>query len=199
MSGTWIQTATGLRVNPLSMKPEDVDIADIAHALANLCRFTGHTREFYSVAQHSVLVSRLLERWGCDPWVQLWGLMHDAAEAYLGDVASPMKRYACFMFALDGVPQSMSFERVEREAMTTIAVAYDLPLPVPPVVKEADSQLLSDEAAALIGNCTEWDLSCVPGEMSIDPVSPADAVIMFMERWDALYPQLQMANGSEAG
>ena len=77
----------------MNLHPDDVNIVDIAHSLAMQCRFTGHTKVFYSVAQHSVLVSKLLERRGCDHATVLWGLMHDAAEAYLvGDVATPVKK-----------------------------------------------------------------------------------------------------------
>src|SRR5271165_7548492 len=86
--GDWIQTYTGRVMYPLDPRPEEINIIDIAHALSNLCRFTGHVRTFYSVAEHSVRVSQ-----HCDPKDALWGLLHDASEAYLADMSRPMKRY----------------------------------------------------------------------------------------------------------
>ena len=73
----WIITASGKRFYLRRPTPADIDAGDVAHALAHICRFNGHTREFYSVAQHSILVSRLLP-----DELKLAGLLHDAAEAY---------------------------------------------------------------------------------------------------------------------
>ncbi len=84
--GYSMQTFSRTMFYPLDPHPEDVHIVDIAHALANICRFGGHAKRFYSVAQHSVLVSRIVE-----PEDALHGLMHDAAEAYVGDVVRPIK------------------------------------------------------------------------------------------------------------
>lgn len=81
-----IKTYSGLYMDPLNPSSRDIEIEDIAHALAMKCRFSGHTQVFYSVAEHSVLVSRIV-----DKDVALWALLHDAAEAYLADVASPIK------------------------------------------------------------------------------------------------------------
>src|SRR3990167_7144636 len=86
MLNTWIQTYTGKRFNLLDPDIDSIDIEDIAHALSMQCRYTGHTLVFYSVAEHSVHVSRIT-----DSSDSLWGLLHDASEAYLGDVASPLK------------------------------------------------------------------------------------------------------------
>ena len=85
---TTIRTYTGKSINLLNFREKDVDINDIAHALSNICRFTGHVRDFYSVAQHSLLVSHLV---GGSPRMRMLGLLHDASEAYLGDVSSPLK------------------------------------------------------------------------------------------------------------
>ena len=85
-SNTWFLTTTGRQFWPASPDPEQIQIEDIAHALSNLCRFGGHTREFYSVAQHSVLVSQ-----NVPDDLRLVGLMHDATEAYCGDMIRPLK------------------------------------------------------------------------------------------------------------
>lgn len=87
----WILTYTGREFWPLDPRAEDVFIEDIAHALALTCRFTGHCREFYSVAQHSVLCSHYVADHGGDTGTQLAALLHDASEAYLPDVARPIK------------------------------------------------------------------------------------------------------------
>ena len=79
-------TYTGKEFYPLDPNPADIDIKDIAHALSNCCRFAGHIKSFYSVAQHSVIVSEL-----CEPENALAGLLHDASEAYLSDIARPVK------------------------------------------------------------------------------------------------------------
>ena len=83
----WVLTFRGHAVKPLEMRESDIDLYDIAHSLSMQCRWNGHTRSFYSVAQHCILVSKL-----ADARDALWGLLHDAAEAYLHDMASPIKR-----------------------------------------------------------------------------------------------------------
>jgi hypothetical protein len=82
--GPYIVTYTGRRFHFLDPKIDEISIEDIAHALSNVCRFTGHTKRFYSVAEHSCLVSAL-----CDN--RLEGLLHDASEAYMSDLSSPLK------------------------------------------------------------------------------------------------------------
>lgn len=84
--GDWIQTYTGRQFWPLDPKPEEVCIEDIAHALSQQCRYAGHTIRFYSVAQHSVEIALRVPRAAA-----LWGLLHDAAEAYLVDLPRPVK------------------------------------------------------------------------------------------------------------
>ena len=89
--GPYIQTSSGRWFNPFEPDPEQIDPGDIARALANVCRFGGHTRAFYSVAQHSVIVSELVEERGGDVEDVFAALMHDATEAYLGDMPHPIK------------------------------------------------------------------------------------------------------------
>jgi 5'-deoxynucleotidase YfbR-like HD superfamily hydrolase len=83
---SWIQTYQGGCFEPFNPHPDQIHIRDIAHALALTCRFTGHCLDFYSVAQHSVMVSQIVSHKHA-----LAGLLHDASEAYLTDVASPIK------------------------------------------------------------------------------------------------------------
>ena len=80
-------TRGGRMVDLLNVKPEDIDLADIAWALAHTCRFMGHPRRHYSVAEHSINVARLLP----EP-IKIYGLLHDAHEAYIGDISTPTKR-----------------------------------------------------------------------------------------------------------
>lgn len=98
---TWIQTYSGKKFWPLNPRPEDVDILDIAHALSNKCRFTGHCDRFYSVAQHSIAVYRSFstaqENANNDAF--MLSLLHDAAEAYMPDIASPIKAH------IPGIPE----------------------------------------------------------------------------------------------
>jgi hypothetical protein len=85
----WILTRSGhpfYPFDPDATPAEALGIYVIAHALARICRFTGHSHQFYSVAEHSVRVSELLP-----PRLRIAGLLHDASEAYLGDMAKPMK------------------------------------------------------------------------------------------------------------
>lgn len=86
--GDWMQTYTGRKFWPLNPRAEEVYIEDIAHSLALSCRFNGHCKVFYSIAQHSVLVSQIVK-----PTQQLIALLHDSAEAYLGDIIRPIKRF----------------------------------------------------------------------------------------------------------
>src|ERR1700744_4853571 len=112
MMNGWIQTFTGKKFSPLAPRPEDVDIRDIAHALAMKCRFNGHCSPFYSIAEHSVRVSWLLEQQGKRE--ALWGLMHDAADAYLPDLGAPIKNH----FHLHDGKNIESFNHAEDRLLT---------------------------------------------------------------------------------
>ncbi|HNQ22161.1 MAG TPA: phosphohydrolase [Phycisphaerae bacterium] len=139
VTGEWIQTYTGRRVDPFNLQPQDVVIEDIAHALSLIARFGGHCARFYSVAQHSLIVSV------CAPnEYQLWGLLHDAAEAYLGDIPRPIKR------RLPG------FLDVEDKVLRAIATRFGLYWPMPDIIKQLDTSALRFEAGALMGNTRGW-------------------------------------------
>jgi uncharacterized protein len=83
----WFTTRSGRKVSLLDPKPESIDFEDIAFSLSRLCRFNGHLKHWFSVAEHCCLVSRLVP-----PRLALTGLLHDAAEAYCGDIVTPIKR-----------------------------------------------------------------------------------------------------------
>ena len=80
----WMQTASGRAFDLANPRPEDVDFHDIAHALSQMCRFAGHTKTFYSVAEHCVRVAQIMPQYG------VYGLLHDAHEAYVGDITTPV-------------------------------------------------------------------------------------------------------------
>jgi uncharacterized protein len=88
---TEIEVRSGRYVDVTAPQADRIHLDDIAHALSNLCRYTGHSRTFYSVAEHAVLVADRLRALDYSPVVAMAGLHHDDAEAYLGDVARPLK------------------------------------------------------------------------------------------------------------
>lgn len=132
------QLSHGKWVYPLDMRPSDVDIDVIATSLSKQCRYIGHTREFYSVAQHSVLVASILP-----PELQLWGLLHDAAEAYIGDTAKPVKQ------AMEAIAPG-AYVEMELNIERAIAEKFSLEWPMPKAVKDADIVLLATEKRDLL-------------------------------------------------
>lgn len=141
MGTGFITTATGGKFDPL--KPV-FEMEDIGHALAMNCRFNGHVKEFYSVAEHSVIVARLMaQETGGDP---MEGLLHDATEAYLSDVPAPFKQF---------LPDFCAFDKKVDRAMR---VQYGLPEEITPECKRADWLALFIEAFWLTPNQgTEFD------------------------------------------
>lgn len=147
-------------VRPFTISPEDIDLVDIANALARQCRFLGHVSGFVSVGEHSLVVSRLLEERGESPLIQATGLLHDASEAYLGDISGPLKRLPAF----DG------YREVEEHVERVIAAKYGLPFPYPPIVKVCDNESADLEmyGSADVGPLRERSLADGP---SIDEVA----------------------------
>jgi len=133
-----IQTHSGALVSPFNPDPATLHLTDIAHALSHICRFTGHTRAFYSVAEHSVRVARLVP-----PEDRLAALLHDATEAYLCDIATPVKAM------LPG------YAAAEERLALVIADKWGVTYPWPESVKRADRIMLHSEARELMGD-PEW-------------------------------------------
>ena len=143
----WNQTHGHVAFDFLNPTPAHIRDADVAHALAHINRFTGHLKGPYSVGQHSLLVVELLaERGHRDAGLLLQGLVHDAAEAYVGDVSAPLKRL---------LPD---YQRVEARVWAACAAHYGVPVDLDPVVKDADWQVCRLEAHAhlLGGPMHDW-------------------------------------------
>lgn len=189
----FIRTYTGKKFWPLNPRVEDIDIVDIAHALSLVCRFTGHTYCFYSVADHSLRVSKLAEqivmaqggpltiRTEAAREAALWGLMHDASEAYLCDVPSPLKRAP----GIGGL-----YKGFERNLMDMIALRFDLSPHEPSVVKDADRVLLNTEMRDLMGvevdALPEWQCGTTCNRDAIFPLDGQHAEVEFLRRFEAL-------------
>lgn len=133
--GDWMQTFTGRQFWPLDPRPEDILLTDIAAALAKLCRYNGHTRIFYSVAEHSVLVAR-----AAPAAVRMEALLHDASEAYLADVPRPLKRHLA------------GYAEAEDRVMRAVARQFRLAWPLPAEVKRIDEAILADEREQLMAD-----------------------------------------------
>lgn len=118
MTNDFITTATGRRFHFENPQPDEIDIADIAYSLSNTNRWGGHSYPAFNVAQHSVMVADALLRNGASQIIQLQGLMHDAAEAYLGDVPTPIKRM---------LPEYMAMEILVTDA---IFQKWRIPMPL---------------------------------------------------------------------
>jgi hypothetical protein len=131
---SYFQTYSNKEFYILDPRPEDIDIVDIAHALSNQCRFNGHVNMFYSVAEHSVLVSNNLP-----DELKLWGLLHDASEAYMGDMVRPLK---------NDMPK---FLEAEENLMWVIADKYNLEWPMPKEVTLMDNIVLATEKRDIKG------------------------------------------------
>jgi len=140
----WIPTYTGRKFEFLHPTAEMVDILDIGHALSNLCRFAGHTSKFYSVAEHSVLMSRCFVNRG-HMHLAKWALMHDASEAYLVDVPRPLKAHL------------KSYAKIENRVARVIFDKFGLEGPLPEEVKGVDKRIVFDERRQLMGApSAEW-------------------------------------------
>jgi hypothetical protein len=168
----WIQTYTGKKFDFLNPDVDSVCIEDITHSLSNICRYTGHVKSFYSVAQHSVLVSLAVPEEDA-----LSGLLHDAAEAYLTDISKPLKVL---------LPE---YCRLEDNVWLKIAEKFNLPEILPASVKDADLRLLATEKRDLMSDCgSSWKITdgveCFKDK--ILTWGPDHAEFMFLKRFKEL-------------
>lgn len=169
----WNLTISGRRYYPSRPNVDVICIEDIAWSLAHQCRYAGHTEYFYSVAQHSVYVSM-----ACPQEHALWGLLHDAAEAYIQDLT------LCLKLALPG------YREIEERWERSIASRFELPWPRPAVVKHADLQVYAAECRDVRPSSLKTFQQKTeiepPQGLFIEQWSVRKARDMFLERFFAL-------------
>lgn len=166
---SYIITQTKIRFEFLDPKPEHILIEDIAHALSQTCRFNGHTSGFFSVAQHSVFVSELVE--AIKPEYSLWGLLHDAQEAYVGDITSPLKKI------ING-----NYDYIHDLIQGAIISKFWLFMPEPDEVKRCDRIMTVNELWTLIDPTYEEE--GIPRLFSEIPCwKPTEAKDRFLQRF----------------
>lgn len=167
----FIRTFTGLKFYHLNPQPDAMCIEDIAHSLSHTCRFVGMCREFYSVAQHSVLCS-----WIVPPEHAQWALQHENEESWYGDWASPMK----FLPGFDGA------RAMAKQAQAVSMVKFGLPATEPAAVKAADMLLLVTEQRDLMPHSDSSFPGITPLPYKIVPWSCRKAERVFLLRFAEL-------------
>lgn len=164
----WILTATGKHFDLFEPDADLIDPRDIAHALAHLCRFNGHTCEFYSVAQHSCIVAELVSEEH-----KLAALLHDAPEAYLGDMTRPLKQWIS------------AYRHFEDHIWERVCERFDLAIELPICVHQADLIALATERRDLMPpDPAIWDclIGIEPMAETIRPWSPTEARLTYYQR-----------------
>lgn len=170
--GDWIQTYTGRRFWPMDPRSDEVFIEDIAHSLAMQCRYAGHCLRFYSVAEHSVLMARhLLQAHGRT--MAMYGLLHDASEAYLVDVPRPVKPYL------------LGYSAAEDRVSDAVFTRFRLNPALPAALKEADNAILANEIENMMP--MEWQKRLPPKlDLQLQYWTPERAEVEFLATFEAL-------------
>lgn len=171
-----ILTYTGARFNILKPDPTLVRIEDIANSLSKLCRYTGHSNAFYSVAEHSIRVSEMVPEQH-----SLRGLLHDATEAYVGDMSFPLKHQ----------PSMAPYLEVEAAVWRAICTRFGLSNDDPWEVKAADRECCRQEGTQLIAGWRSLPESydakpTQPSWRAFDCLTHQEAYYAFMDRFEAL-------------
>ena len=170
----WIQTFSGIAFKPFEPKPGMISLVDIAHALSMICRFNGHSNKFYSVAEHCVRMSEEVR-----PAVAIHALLHDAAEAYVSDVARPIK------------PHLPMFKVIEDGIMNAIYEHFGLQIDpvIEAEIKCADLGMLATERLQLMKlEAPEWDSlkGIPPYNITLECWQPLKAELAFLARFRRL-------------
>lgn len=167
----WIQTYSGGVFHILDPQQDEINIVDVGHALAMLCRFTGHVRRFYSIAEHCVLGSRLVPQKDA-----LWFLMHDASEAFINDINRPLKHFT-------GI--GSEYLPVEANIMKAICQKFRLPAEEPSSIKKVDNAMLYAEKEQLLAPM-DWDFKwgdVKSADVKVKCWAPEVAEVEFLHRF----------------
>ena len=170
----WIQTYTGKAFNFINPQKELVDIQDISVGLNNIYRYTGQTDYKYTVAMHSIIVSTLVPL-----EFAIYGLLHDATEAYLGDMHSPLKKY---------LPK---YRKIEKNLHKVIMDKFNLQREVPQIVKDVDLKLLYTEKRDLFKDKLNWGNEVEPYKFNIFDMIEITKRINFLDRFNLLYEEIK--------
>lgn len=177
----WIETYTGRMVTPVNPDPGTFCITDIAHALANKCRYSGHTLRFYTVAEHSYLMARYLLDQG-DPEAARWALLHDAVEAYLPDVPRPLKPF---------ISNWKELEEGVEAAVKSHFQEYPNPA-VAGLVHSVDTRILLTEASTLLpSGGKRWEIDGEPLPVRVRCWEPKVAMVWFLALFQELFPNYE--------
>lgn len=168
-NGNLITTFTGRTINVFEPRPDDICIEDIAHALAHQCRYGGHTRRFYSVAEHCCILAGV-----APPYLKLIALMHDAAEAYLVDVPRPIKK------------QLLVYYDIEAVLEQAIAKRFGLVHPWHHAVMALDDRILEDEKQLRAAPAEGFGYSFQALDVTIESLEPAIAERRFLDTFERL-------------
>jgi|SRR5579859_337919 len=186
MREPWKQMRSGAALYILTPRPEDFEITEIAHVLANMPRFDAHTLgdRKYSVGEHSVRVS-----YACEPADALEGLLHDAPEIVTGDCSQPMKQAMRALQSTWHGSTRSPFDVIEDTIARALAERFGCRWPWPPSVKRADLTLLATEARDLMAPPPiSWELPYPPLPERIDPWAPDKSEAEFLARFRELTP-----------
>ena len=170
--GDYSQLYSGNIFWTLDPRPEEVFIEDIAHALSNLCRFTGHCNTFYSVAEHCINVSRKCS----NPENALWGLLHDASEAYINDLQTPVKAFL------------LEYQKIEKGIERVIKKRFNIGNVNEKEIKEIDIRMLITERNDnMKPPFIPWECEVDPYDIIFDYYTPKEAESEFLKSFDILY------------
>lgn len=174
----WIQTYSGKKFYPYCPTAEMIDIEDVAHALSNICRFTGHSKFHYSVAQHSVHVANCMLNAGYSPKMALTGLLHDASEAYLSDLNTPVKNCLPEYQELEVIVQSACYNALGGYILDEITYRND--------IKYYDWQLFLNEVQQLTNDPQAFGVDVPDVIVPIPMMMPHQAKEAFLNLYQKL-------------
>jgi hypothetical protein len=181
--GPTIMLRSGAWFDFCAPESSEFNIDDIAHGLGNICRYSGQCSRFYSVAEHSILVSETAEGF------EFEALMHDAAEAFLGDITRPLKQM---------LPE---YKRIEAAVEHAILKRFRVDTPLPPQVKQADLRVLAAEQRQIMPEGTDgWvrGQKVKPAPIVVRHLPPDQAKRAFLDRYEALQPAYLLRKAQEA-